>query len=208
MYLLTMFALLCGTLRLLAARPVDWPAAKYGSSAVNFRRLANASAGEPRRGGDSPEAALTELYKKFLARLAAGRRSGPAGIAVKSGRGSTAQPSTVRLTGRTTVSAAGPAARPTAFVDERECSAANGGRPCVCRTADLLERLTADGRSAVGCPSYSVVPAEIVFDGPAATTGVRETAAIGSGQGGGDLAAVDFDAVIDYRPARPSGDGK
>lgn len=210
MYPVKIFALFFVTFRLPFAHSIDWLVVENGPRATSFERLSSPSGGELRRGGDSAEVAMTavsELYKRFVDKLAADRRSGPVGHAVKSGRSADVATGG-GATGRTTASTAEPAERPTAFVDERECSDANGGRPCVCRTVDLLERLLADGRTAVGCPSYSVVPAEVVFDSPASTADVGGTAVYGSGPRDGDVVAVDFNAVIDYRPAPPSDNGK
>lgn len=71
------------------------------------------------------------------------------------------------------------------FDEERECVAANDGRPCVCRMTDLLERSVAaaaeatadDGRVTVTCPSYRTVPATFIVDSMATDSG---------GGGGGD----------------------
>lgn len=109
------------------------------------------------------------------------------------------------------------------FGGERECAEANGGRPCVCRMADLMERVAesaADGRAAAECPSYRVAPAAFVIDSPLAATAavpdaVAATAAAAPWKSAGRTDAagvteVDFDAVIAYhRPTRDwGGDGK
>lgn len=95
-----------------------------------------------------------------------------------------------------------------AFGEERECADANAGRPCVCRVADLLERVSeaVDGRVATECPSYSAVPAAFVIDSPtAAGAGVaapRKRLDAGTTE-------VDLDAVVAYwPPTRRPGDGK
>lgn len=98
----------------------------------------------------------------------------------------------------------------TAFDDERECSEANGGRPCVCRTQEFLKRTLSDSdatEGSAGCPSYGPVPKAFVFDSPdggggGITDGPAAEDVVGVGT------EVDFDAAIGYRPDRKSDDGK